>query len=140
MLFLCFTCRSDGAKVLYITFFYKHFTPTGLFFKKTKVLPFFELCSPKAVSPPPVVIWIIRRIISFFNYRPKVYFFDINQWIGIFYFVQRKNSFSLNFSSNRNDSSFGKYVYIQVTDVERQKPPFRFVYIFGLPTETCWTL
>ena len=41
MLFLGFTCRSDGAKVLYITFFYKHFTPTGLFFKKTKVLQFF---------------------------------------------------------------------------------------------------
>ncbi|KAB2836201.1 MAG: hypothetical protein F9K48_02480 [Candidatus Brocadia sp.] len=33
---LCFICRSDGAKVLYITFFYKHFTPTGLFFKKLK--------------------------------------------------------------------------------------------------------
>ena len=28
------TCRSDGAKVLYITFFYKHFAPTGLLFKK----------------------------------------------------------------------------------------------------------
>ena len=33
---LCFICRSDGAKVLYITFFYKHFTPTGLFFKELK--------------------------------------------------------------------------------------------------------
>ena len=31
---LCFICRSDGTKALYITFFYKHFTPTGLFFKK----------------------------------------------------------------------------------------------------------
>jgi hypothetical protein len=45
MLFLCFTCRSDGAKVLYITFFYKHFTPTGLFFQKTNrtALVLFDL-------------------------------------------------------------------------------------------------
>ena len=33
MLFLCFPCRSSGANAWYITFFYKHFTPTGLFSK-----------------------------------------------------------------------------------------------------------
>ena len=37
MLFLCFIYRSYGAKVLYITFFYKHFTPTGLFFSKNQI-------------------------------------------------------------------------------------------------------
>ena len=37
------TCRSDGANALYITFFYKHFTPTGLFFKKLNCYIIFSL-------------------------------------------------------------------------------------------------